>query len=50
MAGSSINPARPRLIGGAVVVGVPYFLTPTWFSDLNHTHAATEDHTINKAF
>ncbi len=38
------------LIGGAAVVGVTYFLTPTWFLDLSYTYAATEGHTINKAF
>ena len=29
------------LFGGAAVVGVTYFLTPSWFLDLNYTYAAT---------
>jgi opacity protein-like surface antigen len=37
------------LIGGAAVVGVTYFLTPTWFLDLNYTYAMTEGHTSNFA-
>src|ERR1700722_16154787 len=37
------------LVGGAAVVGVTYFLTPTWFLDLNHTYAMTEGHTANFA-
>ena len=28
------------LVGGAAMVGVTYFLTPTWFLDLNYTYAA----------
>ena len=37
------------LIGGAAIVGVTYFLTPTWFLDLNYTYAATAGHTANFA-
>jgi opacity protein-like surface antigen len=37
------------LVGGAAVVGVTYFLTPTWFLDLNYTYAVTEGHTANFA-
>jgi opacity protein-like surface antigen len=37
------------LIGGAAAVGVTYFLTPTWFLDLNYTYAATQGHTANFA-
>ena len=37
------------LVGGAAVVGVTYFLTPTWFLDLNYTYAMTEGHTANFA-
>ena len=37
------------LICGAAVVGVTYFLTPTWFLDLNYTYAMTEGHTLNFA-
>ncbi|MGC2783149.1 MAG: hypothetical protein WA397_04780 [Roseiarcus sp.] len=33
------------LFGGAAVVGVTYFLTPTWFLDLNYTYAFTQGHT-----
>ena len=33
------------LIGGAAVVGVTYFFTPTWFLDLNYTYAFTQGHT-----
>jgi opacity protein-like surface antigen len=33
------------LFGGAAVVGVTYFLTPTWFIDLNYTYAMTQGHT-----
>jgi opacity protein-like surface antigen len=33
------------LVGGAAVVGVTYFLTPTWFLDLNYTYAFTQGHT-----
>ena len=29
------------LVGGAAMVGVTYFLTPTWFLDLNYTYAVT---------
>jgi opacity protein-like surface antigen len=37
------------LIGGAAVVGVTYFLTPSWFVDLNYSYALTEGHTANFA-
>jgi opacity protein-like surface antigen len=37
------------LFGGAAVVGVTYFLTPTWFLDLNYSYALTEGHTANFA-
>jgi opacity protein-like surface antigen len=37
------------LFGGAAVVGVTYFLTPTWLVDLNYTYAVTEGHTSNFA-
>ena len=37
------------LVGGAAVVGVTYFLTPTWFVDLNYSYALTEGHTANFA-
>jgi opacity protein-like surface antigen len=37
------------LIGGATVVGVTYFLTPTWFVDLNYSYALTEGHTATFA-
>jgi opacity protein-like surface antigen len=33
------------LVGGAAVVGVTYFFTPTWFLDLNYTYAFTQGHT-----
>ena len=33
------------LFGGAATVGVTYFLTPSWFIDLNYTYATTEGHT-----
>jgi len=37
------------LFGGAAMVGVTYFLTPTWFLDLNYTYAATSGHTATFA-
>ena len=37
------------LVGGAVMVGVTYFLTPTWFVDLNYTYAFTQGHAANFA-
>jgi opacity protein-like surface antigen len=37
------------VVGGAAVVGVTYFLTPTWFVDLNYTYAVTAGHTANFA-
>jgi len=37
------------LFGGAVAVGVTYFLTPTWFLDLNYTYAVTAGHTATFA-
>ena len=37
------------LFGGAAMVGVTYFFTPTWFLDLNYTYAFTEGHTSNFA-
>jgi len=37
------------LVGGAAMVGATYFLTPTWFLDLNYTYAATAGHTANFA-
>ena len=38
------------LIGGAAVVGVTYFLTPSWFVDLNYSYALTEGHTASAYF
>ena len=37
------------LFGGAAMVGVTYFFTPTWFVDLNYTYAFTQGHTANFA-
>jgi opacity protein-like surface antigen len=37
------------LVGGAATVGVTYFLTPTWFIDLNYTYAFTQGHTSSFA-
>src|ERR1700684_1035352 len=37
------------LFGGAATVGVTYFLTPTWFIDLNYTYAFTQGHTSSFA-
>ena len=37
------------LFGGAALVGVTYFFTPTWFIDLNYSYAVTENHTSNFA-
>jgi len=37
------------LVGGAAMVGVTYFFTPTWFVDLNYTYAFTQGHTSNFA-
>jgi opacity protein-like surface antigen len=37
------------LFGGAATVGVTYFVTPTWFVDLNYTYATTEGHTATFA-
>ena len=37
------------LVGGAAMVGVTYFLTPTWFLDLNYTYAFTQGHTATFA-
>jgi opacity protein-like surface antigen len=37
------------LFGGAVAVGVTYFLTPTWFLGLNYTYAVTAGHTATFA-
>jgi len=37
------------LLGGAATVGVTYFLTPTWFLDLNYTYAFTQGHTAKFA-
>ena len=37
------------LFGGAAVVGVTYFLTPSWFIDVNYTYAVTAGHTANFA-
>jgi opacity protein-like surface antigen len=37
------------LFGGAAMVGVIYFVTPTWFVDLNYTYAMTEGHTATFA-
>jgi opacity protein-like surface antigen len=37
------------LVGGAAMVGVTYFFTPTWFLDLNYTYAFTQGHTSNFA-
>jgi opacity protein-like surface antigen len=37
------------LLGGAATVGVTYFLTPTWFVDLNYTYAFTQGHTSSFA-
>ena len=37
------------MFGGAALVGVTYFLTPTWFIDLNYSYAATPNHTANFA-
>ena len=33
------------LFGGAALVGATYFLTPTWFIDLNYSYAVTEGRT-----
>jgi opacity protein-like surface antigen len=37
------------VLGGAAVVGVTYFFTPTWFVDLNYTYAVTAGHTATFA-
>jgi opacity protein-like surface antigen len=37
------------LFGGAAMVGATYFLTPTWFVDLNYAYAVTEGHTAKFA-
>jgi opacity protein-like surface antigen len=37
------------LFGGAAVVGVTYFVTPTWFIDLSYTYAFTQGHTATFA-
>lgn len=37
------------LVGGAATIGATYFLTPTWFVDLNYTYAFTQGHTSNFA-
>jgi opacity protein-like surface antigen len=37
------------LLGGAATIGVTYFLTPSWFIDLNYTYAFTQGHTASFA-
>jgi opacity protein-like surface antigen len=37
------------LLGGAATIGVTYFLTPSWFIDLNYTYALTQGHTASFA-